>query len=64
MLATESYDRFSQAEKFFTHSSSNFNEETLEALREAQLISEGKMPSKSFNNVDDLLKDLMSDADD
>ena len=51
-------------EKFLTVHSSEFNEETKAAMREARLISEGKIPSKSFNSVDDLLKDLMSDADD
>ena len=42
----------------------DFNAETEAALREAHLISEGKIPSKAFDSVDDLLKDLMSDADD
>ena len=40
------------------------NDETTTAMREARLISEGKIPAKSFRNVDELLEDLMSDADD
>jgi len=43
---------------------SEFNDETTAAMREAWLISEGKIPAKSFRNVDELLEDLMSDADD
>ena len=43
---------------------SEFNDETTAAMREARLISEGKFPAKSFRNVDELLEDLMSDADD
>lgn len=39
----------------------DFNEETKAALAEARLISEGKTPSKSFGNVEDLMEDLMSD---
>ena len=42
----------------------DFNDETRAAMREARLISDGKIPAKSFANVDELLKDLMSDADD
>ena len=42
----------------------DFNDETKSAMREARLISEGKIPSKSFKTVDELLEDLMSDADD
>ena len=43
---------------------SEFNDETTAAMREARLISEGKIPSKSFRNADELLEDLISDADD
>ncbi len=43
---------------------SEFNDETTAAMREARLISEGKIPSKSFRNVNELLEDLMSNADD
>jgi len=50
--------------KFFARHSIEFNEETKSAMREAKLISEGKIPSKAFNSVDELLEDLMSDADD
>jgi len=42
----------------------DFNEETKAALAQARLISEGKIPSKSFGSVEDLMKDLMSDVDD
>lgn len=49
---------------FLTVQTSDFNEETKTAMKEARLISEGKIPSKSFRNVDELLEDLMSDADD
>ena len=41
-----------------------FNEETKSAMREARLISEKKIPAQSFNNVEELLEDLNSDADD
>ena len=51
-------------ENFLAVHSPEFNEETKAAMREARLISEGKIPSKSFHSVDDLIKDLMSDADD
>ena len=47
-----------------TLSMTKYNDETLEAIREAHLISEGKLPSKSFDNVDELMKDLLSDDDD
>ena len=49
---------------FLTVKTSDFNEETKAAMREARLISEGKIPSKSFRNVEELLEDLMTDADD
>ena len=57
-------DKISPHENFLAVHSPDFNEETKTAMREARLISEGKIPSKSFNSVDDLIKDLMSDADD
>ncbi len=57
-------EKVSPQENFWVLHSSDFNEETKTAMREARLISEGKIPSKSFNSVDDLIKDLMSDADD
>lgn len=50
--------------KFFAQNSIEFNEETKLAMREAKLIAEGKIPSKAFNSVDELLEDLMSAADD
>ena len=64
MLETEIPDKFFQSENFLTRTSENFNEETISALREARLISEGKIQSKSFKTVDDLMRDLISDADD
>ena len=44
--------------------SQEFNEETISAMREARLISEKKIPAKSFNNIKELLEDLISDVDD
>ena len=44
-------------------SEERFNAETLEAMNDALLISEGKIPAKSFNNVQELMKDLMSNVD-
>lgn len=41
-----------------------FNEETIEAMREANLIAEGKIPAKSYNIVEELLEDLMNDEGD
>ena len=64
MLSIESFDKFFPEENFLMRHSADFNEETTTAFKEARLISEGKIPSKSFNNVEDLMKDLMSDADD
>ena len=57
-------DKISPQENLLALHSPEFNEETKAAMREARLISEGKIPSKSFNSVDDLIEDLMSDADD
>ena len=62
MLEPEISDKFFQAEKIFIHPSANFNEETTAALREARLISEGKIQSKSFRDVEELTEDLMSDV--
>ena len=50
--------------KFFAPQDYELNEETKSAMREARLISEKKIPAKSFNNVEELLEDLNSDADD
>ena len=40
-----------------------FNEETIEAMHEANLIAEGKIPAKSYNSVEELLEDLMNEDD-
>ena len=40
-----------------------FNSETIAAMQEARLISEGKIPAKSYNSVEELMEDLMSDDD-
>ena len=40
------------------------NAETIEAMREAEAIAEGKIPAKRYNSVEELMEDLMSDADD
>lgn len=40
------------------------NAETASAMKEALDISAGRVPAKSYGTVDELLKDLMSDADD
>ena len=42
----------------------NFNAETIAAMQEAKLISEGKIPAKSYGSVEELMEDLMSDDDD
>ena len=42
----------------------NFNEENRLAMQEARDICAGKIESKSYNNVDELMKDLLSDVDD
>lgn len=41
-----------------------FNAETIEAMREAIAIEEGRIPAKRFNSFKELLEDVMSDADD
>lgn len=40
------------------------NDETLAAMTEAKDIACGKIPAKSFSNVEELMKDLLDDADD
>ena len=44
-------------------SEENFNAETIAAMNDTLLIAEGKIPAKSFNNVQELMGDLMSDVD-
>lgn len=41
-----------------------FNAETIEAMREAEAISEGRIPAKRYNSVKELMEDLMSDDED
>ena len=56
-----------RAKKYFSETPAQnyeFSEETKSAMREARLISEKKIPAKSFNNVEELLEDLNSDVDD
>ena len=56
-----------RTKKYFLESMAQdyeFSEETKSAMREARLISEKKIPAKSFNNVEELLEDLNSDVDD
>ena len=38
----------------------NFNAETIAAMNDTLLIAEGKIPAKSFNNVQELMADLMT----
>ena len=40
------------------------NAETIEAMREAIAIAEGRIKTKTFNSVEELMEDLMSDAED
>ena len=40
------------------------NAETIAAMKEAEDISNGKIPSKTFNTVDELMEDLLSDVED
>ena len=49
---------------FLTRHSERFNDETISAMNEAREISEGKVEAKSFHSVEELMKDLLSDADD
>ena len=58
------FDKEEINQKFLTRHSTDFNEETRLAMREARLISEGKIPSKTFHSVRDLLKDLNNNVDD
>ena len=51
-------------QEFLTRHSNDFNRETRLAMNEARLISEGKIPAKTFYSVSELLKDLNDDADD
>ena len=39
------------------------NKETLEAIREAELAQKGLIDSKSYNTVEELIKDILSDED-
>lgn len=41
-----------------------YNAETLAAMREARDIVAGKVPTKSYNNVAELMEDLNSDDED
>ena len=38
----------------------NFNEETIAAMKEPRAIVDGKIESKSFHSVEELMKDLLS----
>lgn len=61
------YQSNRRTKKYFLESTAQdyeFSEETKSAMREARLISEKKIPAKSFNNVEELLEDLNSDVDD
>ena len=49
---------------FLIRHSERFNDETISAMNEAREISEGKVEAKSFHSVEELMKDLLSDADD
>lgn len=40
------------------------NAETLAAMQEALDMSNGKIPAKKFHSVEELMEDLMNDADD
>jgi len=51
-------------DNFLTRHSKDFNAETIAAMEEARNIAEGKVESKSFHSVEELIKDLMSDVDD
>ena len=42
----------------------NLNEESRLAIQEARDIAAGKIESKGYNSVDELMKDLLSDVDD
>lgn len=40
------------------------NAETIEAMREAEAIAEGKIPAKRYNSFKELLEDVLADAED
>lgn len=40
------------------------NTETIAAMKEAEDILSGKIPAKTFNSVEELMEDLMSDDED
>lgn len=42
----------------------NLNEESRLAIQEARDIAAGRIESKSYNSVNELMKDLLSDVDD
>ena len=42
----------------------NLNEESRLAIQESREIAAGKIESKGYNSVDELMKDLLSDVDD
>ena len=42
----------------------NLNEESRLAIQEARDIAAGKIESKGYTSVDELMKDLLSDVDD
>ena len=42
----------------------NLNEESRLAIQEERDIAAGKIKSKGYNSVDELMKDLLSDVDD
>ena len=41
-----------------------YNEETLAACREARAISEGRIPAKRYDSVDELMHDILYAAED
>ena len=43
---------------------SNFNEESRLAMQEARDIGTGKIESKGYDSVEELMKDLLTDVDD
>ena len=42
----------------------NLNEESRLAIQEARDIAAGRIESKGYNNVEELMKDLLSNVDD
>ena len=66
-MSKQLYKSNRRTKKYFLESTAQdyeFSEETKSAMREARLMSEKKIPAQSFNNVEELLEDLNSDADD